>query len=1051
MPNEVDDPCESPVDGSVDEDDIVLGVVGGEMISEGKVSLTGLRWRDVNLAFTCRDENRMIIQLDVDGVQSRALLDTGSEVSLVNSRWIQNNNIRITESTTESLKGFGLHSPVAVKGEVLLQLTIGPMKLEPERFLVIIADGDADVSFILGTEFIFKNRIQLNLARRMLSRSQKDGSQLNAYFGPHGAIGDIVHRGNSCFSDGHHIIPAGTSVRVPMRCPSLASATLGAPGTSPLYFEERRLSKDVFAVCGVLGDLPAHVLIVNACEADYQLKPSQVLGKLSSIVEVESPDHREIMVTGMDEPSSGKELASERFSSAQVQLGDKLSEEEQYKVRQVLERCEDAFSVSDSDVGRLSVPEHHIVLYDDTPISQKPRRFPEPVTAEIERQCKELQLLDIIEPSTSEWSAPVVPIRKKDGTLRLCVDYRRLNAVTRPEKFPLPNLTDAIFSLHGVRYFSSLDLVRGYYQLPLTDASKEYTAFSTPRGHYQFKRLSFGMKNGPSVFQKNLSTILSGFPQKKVIVYIDDVLLMSETFDEHLDLVERVLSTLVAFGVKVKSSKCNWFTSEVDYLGHIVSSEGLRKSPAYVEKVSQIPQPATVGEMREFLGLANFQRKFVPNFSSLQKPLSEKTGGKRGKKIEWTDEMASAFEKIKGQIKKDVQLAFPDYSDDAEPLELFVDASGVGAGACLVQKQGEDNRVIAYASMTFSATERRYSTIERELAAIRWGVEAFRPFVIGSEFNLHTDHQPLFYLRNMKLVNSRLARTLTDLADFNMKIVYTPGKHNAAADALSRLHHSLDLDGENIPVDDPSHLPEGLVVFETVPEGGDSLFDSLYALLSVDASRKGGMTSSPELREQLVSEVLRRPQRYRDTWSKEDMQSLRLCRCPGQLSPLEVILCFCDLFDCVVYVHFGSDKPVAYYRPSAQPLEERARFHLQCISGVHYNPVIERADYVYTITSSECSVSGMPGEDCPQDLDWHESERTEELVPPAWCSIHSRTHLSSVSISAGDVASCALLDSGAQLSCVSASVVERCYPMIIFIVTTKRELLNGSTNIHCVY
>ena len=905
-----------------------------DMDSEVGVSLTGMRWHEVNLAFTSRDENRMIIHLEIDGIQSRALLDTGSEVNLVNFCWIKKYGISITGSTTESLRGFGLNTPVAVKGEVLLQVKIGPLTAESERFLVVGADDDADVSFVLGTEFFMRNRLRLDLARRMLSRSQEEDSQVEMYFGPHGALCDVVHRNYSCFSEDHHVIPAGTSVRVPMRCPALAAVTLVAPNTLPLYFEERLLSRDVFAVCGVFEELPSFVLICNVSESDYRLRPKQVLGKLSTVIDMASPAHREIMITGMEEASIDQKLAGEEFCSAQVQLSDQLSEDEQAKVRHVLDRCDDVFSVSDSDIGKLTVPEHHIILYDDTPISQKPRRFPEPVTSEIERQCKELQLLDIIEPSTSEWSAPVVPIRKKDGTLRLCVDYRRLNAVTRPEKFPLPNLTDAIFSLHGVRYFSSLDLVRGYYQLPLTDASKMYTAFSTPRGHYQFKRLSFGMKNGPSVFQKNLSTILSGFPQKKVIVYIDDVLLMSETFDEHLDLVERVLSTLAAYGVKVKSSKCNWFTNEVDYLGHIVSSEGLRKSPAYVEKVSQMPLPSTVREMREFLGLANFQRKFVPNFSSLQKPLSEKTGGRKGRKIEWTEEMVSAFEKIKDKIKEDVQLAFPDYSDEAEPLELFVDASGIGAGACLVQKQGEDNRVIAYSSMTFSAAERRYSTIERELAAIRWGVKAFRPFVIGTEFNLHTDHQPLLYLRNMKIVNSRLARTLTDLADFNMRIVYTPGKHNAAADALSRLHHPHALPGEQALAGAPGDLPEGLFVYRAVPGGGDSLFDSLYALLSLDASRKEKVTSSQDLREQLVSELLKRPQRYRVTWSKEDLQSLRLCQYPGQLPPLEVILCFSDVFHCVVYVHFGSDKPVLYYRPSAQPLEERARFHLQCFSGV---------------------------------------------------------------------------------------------------------------------
>ena len=172
-------------------------------------------------------------------------------------------------------------------------------------------------------------------------------------------------------------------------------------------------------------------------------------------------------------------------------------------------------------------------------------------------------MLDITEPSTSPWSSPVVPVRKKDGTMRLCVNYLQLNAVTKANKFPLPNLSDAVFGVHGVKYFTSLDLVRGYYQLPQEDESREFTAFSTPRNHWQFNRLSFWLKNDPSAFQREMQHVLLFFPWRKGIVFIDDVLILGNTFVEHLQLVEKVLRTLAVHGVKIKPSKCNWFAKEV--------------------------------------------------------------------------------------------------------------------------------------------------------------------------------------------------------------------------------------------------------------------------------------------------------------------------------------------------------------------------------------------------------------------------------------------------------------------------------------------------------
>ena len=195
--------------------------------------------------------------------------------------------------------------------------------------------------------------------------------------------------------------------------------------------------------------------------------------------------------------------------------------------------------------------------------------------------------LAIIEPSVSPWNSPIVPILKKGGGLRMCLDYRRLNQVTVPDRHPVPNLADSIFGLHGTQYFTRLDLVKSYYQIPIDESSRECTAFSTPRNHWQFKRLSFGLRNAPSAFQREIQAVLSGFPSNKVIAYIDDILIMGSSFSEHLDLVHKVLQTLQNYKLKIKPSKCVFFKAEVEFLGHIVNQNGIKKTPEYVRKVAE--------------------------------------------------------------------------------------------------------------------------------------------------------------------------------------------------------------------------------------------------------------------------------------------------------------------------------------------------------------------------------------------------------------------------------------------------------------------------------
>ena len=765
-------------------------------------------------------EQRMVLNVSRDGTSfEKALVDTGANVSLLHNDLVDKWAIELSPSTCSSIAGFGVGNVVPVRGCCTLSLTVLGVKMKPAEFLVIDAAEMRNISVLLATDFLATNRLNIDVSARTITHTREDGAILEHHCGGGAQACFTTLHGIPCYAVATVVIPSNHAEEIPVRWNSPECMSGGHAVYSVFCFEESDKWQSFEIPSGLVSAEAGQSTLVatNGTSEWCKIKSGDFLGTLSTVFPVEWPtDGVEVSVSAVTDRVA---------DTPGIELDPDLSDSERDIVLRLLKDEEAVFSRGDDDIGTLTGSTHRIVLYDYSPIYQRPRRFPEVVNAEVEKQCQELYEADVIEPSNSPWSSPVVPVRKKDGSLRLCIDYRRLNAVTVPDKFPLPNLSDAVFGLHGMRYFTSLDLVRGYYQFSLDEASREFTAFSTHRAHWQFKCLTFGLKNAPSVFQREMQNILKDFKWRSVIVYIDDVLILSETFAEHVDLVRRVLGKLVEHGAKIKGPKCKWFCKQVEFLGHIVSHDGLSKPQSYVDAVTSFPRPTTVRELREFIGLINFQRKFIPQCSVIMKPLSKLTGQTRTTKIKWTDEMISAFEKLREEVKQDIILAFPDYSEGAPPLELYTDASGTGVGACLVQRQGDSLRHIAYASLAFSSAEKNYSTLDRELAAIRWAVRTFRGFLSGVDFVIRTDHRPLEYLHNMQIVNSRLARTIEDLADYSFIIKYAPGKLNTAADILSRRNWAAESDGGSISA--VACLPAGLVLLECVPGGGDYDFKSV--------------------------------------------------------------------------------------------------------------------------------------------------------------------------------------------------------------------------------
>jgi predicted aspartyl protease len=425
------------------------------------------------------------------------------------------------------------------------------------------------------------------------------------------------------------------------------------------------------------------------------------------------------------------------------------------------------------------------------PVKQRERRM-SPAEIEAATQwVKDEVAAGRMEPSTSEWAAQlvIVPKRNDKGEVsgwRICGDYRNLNEVTKADAEPLPLMQMAYDRLAGMQYFSKLDLLKGFNQIPVEARSREYMAVSTPVGLYQPTVMPFGVKNAPGSFQREMRRVLSGKLNHGVFVFIDDIILWSRTEEEHLLLIDWVLGRLKAEGYYAHPGKCQFMKSEVNFLGHVVSRRGVSMQQHKVQAVKSWPVPTTVKDVRAFLGLAGFYRRFVKGFASVAKPLTDLTCVKDRDGWEWGSTEQQAFDTLKQALIEAPILAHP---DPQRQWIVQTDASGFAIGAVLSQKQDDGTvRPVAYWSEKLTSAPRNYCATERELMAIVRAVEHWREYLFGSPHPvlLRSDHKPLVYLSRKTVLGQRLTGWMELLSDYTFEIGYVKGKDNGAADALSR-------------------------------------------------------------------------------------------------------------------------------------------------------------------------------------------------------------------------------------------------------------------------
>ena len=432
-------------------------------------------------------------------------------------------------------------------------------------------------------------------------------------------------------------------------------------------------------------------------------------------------------------------------------------------------------------IGKTDKCTHKIDTGNSLPIAQPLRRIAWVERDKITEEINKMKSQDIIANSDSPWSSPPVLVKKKDGSVRFCIDYRKLNECTIADKYPLPRIDDVLDALNSGRYFSVIDLKAGYWQIPMNPGDEGKTAFRTTDGLYHFKVMPFGLKNAPATFQRLMDTVFSGLKWNGLLVYMDDIVIYSATPEQHLALLAEVLVRLRAAGLKINPAKTTLVRPEIKYLGHVISADGVKPDVAKIQAIKDLAAPTSVRDVRKFLGLTGYYRKFAPHYASVAAPLYALT--KKDVKFCWSEAHEHAFQSLKSLLCSAPTLAYP--RRERENI-VDCDASDIAAGAIYMQRDDKGNEhVIQYISCTFNDVQRRWPSVEREAYAVVWAMTTFRPYLLGSHCTVRTDNSAAAAIKDAK--QPKLQRWAVTLAEFSYTMEYRPASKQLHVDALSRL------------------------------------------------------------------------------------------------------------------------------------------------------------------------------------------------------------------------------------------------------------------------
>nr|XP_034174769.1 uncharacterized protein LOC117601733 [Osmia lignaria] len=649
---------------------------------------------------------------------------------------------QVRKETNLCLKANYAEKPPSIK----LIRYIEVKALDTESVFHVVEDLPIAHDGILGTEFFKNSGANIDYAKSMLI--------VNNYIIP--------------FQEPLITIPSRTRTTIPIKVENTEEKT----GFIPKIEIHPQLYMGNAVVTNRTGIAFLHATNVSSEDIKIQMPTLQL------------EPYEEIKIKEEEEaPSDSTERITTLFASLRL---EHLNREEKSSIRNLISNNADRFYLNEDELGATNKIFHRIITIDEVPVNIKQYRYPQALKEEVNRQVKELLDKDIIEHSSSPYNSPIWIVPKKEITQgnkswRLVIDFRKLNEKTISDAYSLPNIVDILDQLGSAKYFSIFDLMSSFHQIPMHPDDKHKTAFSRPFGHFHFKRMPFGLKNAAGSFQRLMNNVLVGLQGVEAFVYIDDIVIYASSIEEHETKFNRLMARLREANLYLQPEKCELLKKEVAYLGHIITEDGVKPDPKKVEAVKEFPVPKTGKNIRQFLGLCGYYRRFIKNFSKIAKPLSDLT--KKEQKFEWTQQQQQAFIILRDKLCEEPILQYPDFT---KPFNITTDASGIAVGAVLSQGEIGKDQPVSYTSRVLNEAETQYSATERELLAVVYAVTHFRPYIYGRKFYLITDHKPLTWLHNLTDPASRLMRWKLKLSEYDYEIKYKPGRQNINADALSR-------------------------------------------------------------------------------------------------------------------------------------------------------------------------------------------------------------------------------------------------------------------------
>lgn len=643
--------------------------------------------------------------------------------------------------------------------------------------------------------FRMMSRHEQSTGVRSLHRIFVEMAKEEQYVGPRGKIGYIKVAGRQAV-----VVPPRSEVVIESRCrvPPKMHCQVLVEASPSISMPQGLLVANVLT-CTVEGKVSVRLL--NAREEPVVLPPRSRVEELSKPQKILPKDmltfeeaDGEVYIKSL-EGVTACEGESLQTLAVPVQANVQgLTPTEVEELNRFLRKHCDVFSQGDADYGYTTTVKHRVQTGDAHPIKQRHRRIPPHMFQEVKRHVQDLVAQGILKESCSPWASPAVIVLKKDGSVRFCCDYRKLNSVTHRDAYPLPRVEESLDALGQACLFSSLDLTSGYFQVAVEEEDQEKTAVTTPFGLFQWTRMPFGLCNAPATFQRLMESVLGDLAFDVLLVYLDDILVFSKDFHSHLEKLDLVLRRLRDHGLKLNPKKYFLLRPEVKCLGHVVSAAGIQVDMEKFSVLQNWPIPSSVREVRQVIGFMSYYRRFIPNFTQVARLLHAlmsraRRGDRRAQQqsIFWSEECQMAFDKLRACLMAPLVLAYPDFKF---PFIVTMDGSHQGLRAVLSQRQGGVERVIAYASRGLRGAERNdsnYSAFKLELLALKWAItETFRDLLMYAKFTVVTDHNPLRHLETANL-GAVEQRWVAQLAEFHFEIHYKPGKLNRNADALSRL------------------------------------------------------------------------------------------------------------------------------------------------------------------------------------------------------------------------------------------------------------------------